>query len=1294
MDSEDMKGNSEGIDVTFALVQNNDASLENMSLDWIPDPINSALLLAKVVMDLTVGDPAEDAELRDLKVATVASFVGRQAKVGSAAESVDNDAEVQAFGGVVLLRAADGGEEASDPVGGDMDVEGFIHVTKMFSLATLCRKLVMNQSSRPIGSYRAHRVARASSEQTLGSRSSPFQDERPLFRPRTQNVYELASDRGPARTLLDCGASRVRHPRRDTRKPSFAAGGFDKRADREPLLPNATPALPESQLKSRRRSKLAPTEIGSAPAGGVVPAEIEPATAPGAEEDFAKFVAVRELDGAGVEDTVAATEYAVGALSADIKEKSDKRAGWWAGPPCARPQYPVTIKQPVGDCSMSDLQNLEDVAPKIYFVWTKQADTFTERNHKVLEAYLYHHPDAKITVFAIHLPLDFFAPLSAVGYNIQVMRSDDAYLASMSNWSGERYGSTNSPSTKRAPSDPPLRAAPLGRNIFPLRRGDPPATCDWCIVDTDERYATGVMGSPAGHLLIRGALRIGFESEYDASKKDSAIRIMSVAFRLRSDIHVLPTDYFYPYGPTSITWALQAADDPEARVDWLRTVSLSLHLYDYKTKDIKMEKGSILEAIFCRFSVLRDPALEGDENRGIAADGFVQKGPRFIGISQGVVELRMCALSHRVPSQHNCEISPSRSPSRPITAKYSRKTTTSKVPKGRDSLTLVLHTGATTDPAAWRTTPIYDMGALVTLVVKTWKHNAYRLLNSAMYHYPTMGIIVSDDGGGTSHEGEKRGHYYLSLRYNAGVSAVRYSMIKLVKTEYFLTLDDEVFIDNTSNIAALVHALETPRVSDGALFDIAAGKSLAQQFCSGFFFCGLFTVDTDSRVLSLGPGYVYPESHETCRHIEFVANAFVARTKLIRNKLQLDERLNLGELEAFFLPTRDLYAKTVSQTLRSPALLPNTRTLTFVAYGRRRHLSFPEEARWRTELLIWIAGGGGIGSMANWQLWADLDINVPDWQHRTLTVCLAPGATVVTIEVVGAFEASSGVVLWDDWILVRDLEVDESWAGPVGAGGDDTGWLLTVTESERPQLWPWARSGRASTTELVELRDHAVDRALASGLVVRTIGQPAHSPAHAQPSATHAPFALFTSPFPRSSYEDATKLPPLFNLLVDKIANDHAFLKDIMERCGSRMGRNGAISSIEEVDDFVAKHIYKVVLAKGVAQPSTMGLLTSDYLLRAPTNASAEAKTVIQQVELNTIASSFKSGGRSSPGPILLQVFTSVPRDHRVGSSAKLKSIAKGPAKGWELYGSKRYGAVSPGELLSLSLSKKNLPLN
>ncbi|RKO89010.1 hypothetical protein BDK51DRAFT_51838 [Blyttiomyces helicus] len=1095
----------------------------------------------------------------------------------------------------------------------------------------------------------------------------------------------------------------------------------------ESLFPNAAPALPESQLKSRKRSKLAPTEIGSAPAGGVIPADIEPATAPGAEEDFAEFVALRGLDGAGVEETVAAKEYAVGGLSADIEEKSNKRAGWWAhigqitnlaiilvfiAAWFISAQYKLAVKraQFMEDMYEESEASLRGIlvreAPKIYFVWTKQANTFTERNHKVLEAYLYHHPDAKITVFAMYLPLDFFAPLSAVGYNVQVIRSDDSYLASMSNWCPGKIWIDNLAEHKKGPFyhthvTDYIRFCALHRwggiyshfDAVTLQRLDAPAdldpkkiawfgresmglgpnrTCDWCIVDTDERYATGVMGSPAGHHLIRDALRMGFESEYDASTKDSVIRIMSVASRLRSDIQVLPTDDFYPYGPKSITKALQAADDPEARVDWLRTVSLSLHLYDYNTKEMRMEKGSILEAVFRRFPVLRDPALEGNENRGIAADGFLLKGPQFIGISQGVVELKdvrviaprafttqsrnlsvsvTLTAKHgkiRLAKDHDKEWTSSLVLSAPnpaiLNSKLARILYRGKeVPKGRDSLTLTLHTGATTDPVAWRTVPIYDIGALVTLVVKTWKHNAYRLLASAMHHYPTMHIIVSDDGGGTSHEGEKRGHYYLPLRYNAGVSAARNSMIKIVKTEYFLTLDDDVFIDHTSNIAALVHALETPRVSDGALFDIAAGKSLAQQVRSGFDFCGLLTVDTGSRVLSLGPGYVDPEPHETCRHVEFVANAFIARTKLIRNKLRWDERLKLGELEDFFLRARELGVKTltcggvnfhheprhagvdrpatgdylklslkkhrlmklvsfgtttmdlvaparvdslyttlvlsrslvlhwkssaashrvlhspdngaswnvvsgdengrnhgsrlaisglqpgtrhlfrvfassnyideqegrdiavktltveeenvinllqdpsfesnhlsytpalstdfrifancgltgafcgrsailmgsftptlttVSQTLRSPALPPNTRTLTFVAYGRRRHLLFPEEARWRTELRIWIAGGGGIGRMADWRLWADLDINVPDWQHRTLTVCLAPETTVETIEVVGAFEASSGVVLWDDWILVRDLEVEESWGGPVGAGGDVTGWII------------------------------------------------------------------------------------------------------------------------------------------------------------------------------------------------------------------------------------------------------------
>ncbi|TPX72981.1 glutathione synthase [Spizellomyces sp. 'palustris'] len=217
--------------------------------------------------------------------------------------------------------------------------------------------------------------------------------------------------------------------------------------------------------------------------------------------------------------------------------------------------------------------------------------------------------------------------------------------------------------------------------------------------------------------------------------------------------------------------------------------------------------------------------------------------------------------------------------------------------------------------------------------------------------------------------------------------------------------------------------------------------------------------------------------------------------------------------------------------------------------------------------------------------------------------------------------------------------------------------------------------------QLDELRDHAVDWALAHGFVVR----PAPSSVGNQtiPVVTHAPFALFPSPFPRRCYEQALKLQPLFNALVESVAKDDLFLRETLE-------------SLSKVDDFVGRlyDIYKYVQQEGIAQPITLGLHRSDYLLHVPLDAPPKTEPVLQQVELNTIASSFSSlsqlagnlhnflvnrtnyfNDASLPSPDI--TLSALPRN------SSIKDIAKGIAKAWSLYGSASAVVimiVQPGE--------------
>jgi len=86
--------------------------------------------------------------------------------------------------------------------------------------------------------------------------------------------------------------------------------------------------------------------------------------------------------------------------------------------------------------------------------------------------------------------------------------------------------------------------------------------------------------------------------------------------------------------------------------------------------------------------------------------------------------------------------------------------------------------------------------------------------------------------------------------------------------------------------------------------------------------------------------------------------------------------------------------------------------------------------------------------------------------------------------------------------------------------------------------------------QLEELKQHAIDWALANGLVVSAPKEITSQLTHHEtsPITTHAPFALFPSPFPRKCFDLAMELQPLFNLLTHKVANDDAFLTEHMER--------------------------------------------------------------------------------------------------------------------------------------------------
>ncbi|XP_059561925.1 glutathione synthetase isoform X2 [Myotis daubentonii] len=147
--------------------------------------------------------------------------------------------------------------------------------------------------------------------------------------------------------------------------------------------------------------------------------------------------------------------------------------------------------------------------------------------------------------------------------------------------------------------------------------------------------------------------------------------------------------------------------------------------------------------------------------------------------------------------------------------------------------------------------------------------------------------------------------------------------------------------------------------------------------------------------------------------------------------------------------------------------------------------------------------------------------------------------------------------------------------------------------------------------QLEELARQAVDRALAEGVLLRTTQEPSSSDV-----VSYAPFTLFPSLVPSALLEQAYAVQMDFNLLVDAVSQNAAFLEQ-------------TLSSTIKRDTFTARlfDIYKQVLKEGIAQTVFLGLNRSDYMFQR----NADGSPALKQIEINTVSASF--GGLASRTP-------------------------------------------------------------
>lgn len=111
-------------------------------------------------------------------------------------------------------------------------------------------------------------------------------------------------------------------------------------------------------------------------------------------------------------------------------------------------------------------------------------------------------------------------------------------------------------------------------------------------------------------------------------------------------------------------------------------------------------------------------------------------------------------------------------------------------------------------------------------------------------------------------------------------------------------------------------------------------------------------------------------------------------------------------------------------------------------------------------------------------------------------------------------------------------------------------------------------------------------------------------------AVVHAPLSLLPTAYPRDAFEKAVAASPLFNILMDAIASDTAYLQQVL-------------ATAALYDDFTASLLLVLEETtperdslKTAGRNADLAITRSDYMLHTPTNS-------LLQVEINTIASSF-----------------------------------------------------------------------
>ena len=200
------------------------------------------------------------------------------------------------------------------------------------------------------------------------------------------------------------------------------------------------------------------------------------------------------------------------------------------------------------------------------------------------------------------------------------------------------------------------------------------------------------------------------------------------------------------------------------------------------------------------------------------------------------------------------------------------------------------------------------ISSCVTVVVKTARrpHLVLRLATSIRqvmgYDLP---MIVYDDGVGQHPEKIRRKlNTFPKLRYivgdeeDLGISLGRTLAVKLVKTKYFLLLDDDTILNKNSDLKLLVNILD---ITDASL---VGGKVAGNSHFAGYFRFTRFGTNPRDLYHYIGACHIANETlvdFPSCMRCDTTTNIFMAKTADVLEVGGWSEELKIKEHKDLFL---------------------------------------------------------------------------------------------------------------------------------------------------------------------------------------------------------------------------------------------------------------------------------------------------------------------------------------------------------------------------------------------------------